>query len=439
MNIPSLWRRYWSRRCWLLIGLLWAQTAAADEAPKDSGKPAAKCASVAGVLLGKEKDGTWRPIKAGAVVPSGTLLVGMPRAELMPVSGAIQVRLLADIGQRGPFPVLEAGVILHDAAGVDVDVSVARGLIVLENLKKEGEARARLRFGAETWVLHLQTPGTKVGLEIFGRHAPGYPKVKDGEADIPTTDVLMLVLSGQAFLDTGKEGMGMHAPPGLARLHWDSVLRQHSFQRLDKLPESIVKPLDDKETKVFQELSACTAKLTQGGLGKGLDDLTKSANKLERLAGVTLAGAVDDLPRLFSVLIESKDRATRDHAILVLRHWLGREPGQVQKLQTALLARKNLTAVQARNLVHLLLGFTDVERREPDTYAVLLTYLDHKNQGVRALAHWHLVRLAPAGKDIAFDAAAPDEQRRQSVERWHALIPDGKLPPRPKDQPPPKS
>src|SRR5205823_2457766 len=110
--------------------------------------------------------------------------------------------------------------------------------------------------------------------------------------------------------------------------------------------------------------------------------------------------------------------ATREHAILVLRNWLGREPGQAKHFHDTVVGTKKVTEVQARNLVHLLVGFSDEERKEADTYALLLTYLDHKNQAVRALAHWHLVRLAPAGKDISFDAAAPDEQRRQAVQRW---------------------
>jgi hypothetical protein len=415
---------------WIVAGLLLTAGAAAGDTPKDSGKPAAKCVAVSGVLLAKQADGAWKSVPAGASVPSGAALVGMPRAELAPGSGDIQLRLLADVGQRGPFPVLEAGVILHDASGADIDLTLGRGLIVLENTKKSGDATARLRVGDETWLLHLQDPGTKVGLEIFGRHAPGRFKTIDEKTDVPTTDVLMLVLAGKAFLDTGKEGTAMQAPPGVARLHWDNVLRQHSYQRLDKLPETIVKPLDDKETKVSQELSAAAAKVTHGDLGKGLDDLIGSANRVDRLAGVTLAGAVDDLPRLFHVLSESKDAATRDHAVVVLRSWLGREPGQIKKLETTLLDRKKLTEVQVRNLLHLLVGFNDEERRDPDTYMVLLTYLGHKNQAVRTLAHWHLVRLAPTGKDIAFDAAATEQQRQQAIERWHALIPEGKLPPR---------
>jgi hypothetical protein len=420
-------------RSLFLIGLFVPQATATDQASKDSGKAVARCESIAGVLLIREPgQAHWRAGKEGDSLGSGSLLIGMPRVEFVSLSGNVKGKFLADIGQRGPFPVLETGVILHDADGVDLDLAFQRGLLILEYLKKEGVAKVRLRIRDEIWVLDLQTPGTRVGMEIFGRHAPGLPKVLDEKADNPTTDLLMMVLRGQAFLDTGKEGMGMHAPPGVARLHWDSILRKHTFQRLEKLPETLLKPLDDKETKIFKELSVAAAKLNEGDLGAGLDCLLKSDNNVERLAGTTLAGAVDDLPRVFGVLMTSKDAATRDHAIVVLRAWLGREPGQVKKLQARLAETKKLTEVQIRNLLQLLFGFDDEERMSPDTYAVLLTYLGHKNQGVRALAHWHLVRLAPVGKDIAFDPAGPEQQRQMAIARWHALIPEGQLPPRPK-------
>ena len=131
--------------------------------------------------------------------------------------------------------------------------------MVVESLKGAGEAKVRLRVGKETWLLTLQEPGTKVGLEIFGRQAPGVFKVGDEKTDTPTTDVLLLVIAGQAFLDTGHEGLGLHAPPGVARMHWDSVLREHTFQRLNKLPDALIQFIADQRSKTFKEISAGTA------------------------------------------------------------------------------------------------------------------------------------------------------------------------------------
>lgn len=419
--------------CLLIIAVFGIATSSRGGQPsKDSGRTAAKCVSINGILLEKRDGGAWKSVQAGAELPSGTTLVGLPRAELVSASGGVLIHLLADIGQRGPLPVLESGLKLHDAAGADADITCERGLIVLENQKKDGEAKVRLRVRGATWTLLLQTPGTKVGLEIFSRHPPGLPAVLDDKTDIPTTDVLMLVVKGQAFLDTGSEGLGMHAPPGIARAHWDSVVRKHTFERLEKLPENLVKPLSERENKMFAETAADATKLTRGDLNKDLQDLIQSASRPARFVGLTLAGAVDDLPLVAGALMKSTDAATRDQAILVLRNWLGREPGQAQKLYARLVANKKLTQVQARDVLHLLFGFDEEERRSPDTYSVLLTYLGHKNQAIRALAYWHLVRLAPAGKGIGFDAAAPEAQRREALRRWHALIPEGRLPPRPK-------
>jgi len=73
------------------------------------------------------------------------------------------------------------------------------------------------------------------------------------------------------------------------------------------------------------------------------------------------------------------------------------------------------------------------------TYEVLIGLLGHSKVAVREVARWHLVRLAPTGKKINFDAAAPEAQRQKAVEEWRALIPAGQLPPRPEVKTPEKN
>jgi hypothetical protein len=53
---------------------------------------------------------------------------------------------------------------------------------------------------------------------------------------------------------------------------------------------------------------------------------------------------------------------------------------------------------------------------------------------VRELAHWHLVRLAPIGRDIVFDASASAAVRDKAAKAWKKLIPSGELPKEPKDE-----
>ena len=44
------------------------------------------------------------------------------------------------------------------------------------------------------------------------------------------------------------------------------------------------------------------------------------------------------------------------------------------------------------------------------------------------LAHWHLTRLAHAGRGIAYDPAADAAQRAAAIREWRVVIPEGGLP-----------
>lgn len=396
-----------------------------------AGEPAARVKSVAGVLLARSAaDATWHTSAAQKSLAAGTTVIAMPRSELVSGNGAVQLNLLADIGKRGPLPVLETAVTLHAPKDADLDISFDRGLIVITNLKKEGEATVRLRVGGEQWLLRLHDPGTKVGLEYYSRLQPGIPKDLK-KVHEPIAEVIGLVLEGAAFVDVGKEGVGLRAPPGPAWLHWDSAHRKLSVRRLDKLPEILVKPLDDREDKLFKEIIGFTVGVESKKLGAWLKKLGQGNGAVPQMVAVTVAGALDDLPRVIEILETSKHAEVRNHAVVVLRHWLGRKPGQVQSLFDKLTTEKKLTEVQARSALQLLIGFDEEEKERPETYEMLIGYLKHSKQAVRELAHWHLVRLAPAGKDIPYDAAAPEPERLKAYERWRALIPEGQLPPPP--------
>jgi hypothetical protein len=399
-----------------------------------SGSAVATCVSVAGALLELRPKAAWEAVKAGDRVGPGVLLVALPKAELLSANKAVTLNMLADIGQRGPYPVLESAVRIHANADADLDVTLDRGIMAVTNAKKTGAAKVRIRVAGKSWDLLLKEPGSKVGLELFGRHPPGAPKVLEGKIDPPTADVILLVTKGQAFLHTGKDGYGLQAPPGPAFLHWDSVLDRPSVDHLDKLPEALTKALDDKEAKLFHDLCHCTLALGSRPIDQVLDGLLKSDTKVDRLVGVTVLGAVDKLPALLDALANSKHADMRDHAVLVLRTWMGRGPGQVEKLHQALTQDGRYSKVHARTILQLMFGFNEEDRSRPDTYELLIALLNHPQVPVRELARWHLVRLAPAGKDIAYDAGGPEAERQRGSEQWRALIPEGKLPPRPKDK-----
>jgi hypothetical protein len=398
----------------------------------DAKGAAAKCVKIAGALLARQKDQAWHGVKAGDTLAAGILVVALPEAEIHSPNEAVKVRLMADIGKRGPFPVMEAAVIFHDSPGFDLDVTLDRGIMGLTNLKKKGSAKVQVRFADQKWQITLKEPGTRVGLERYGRHPAGLPEVIDAKLDNPITSVALIVLEGECFVDTGEEGYGLRAPPGPALAIWDNADNKVEVQPLKKL--DLPKP-DDKETKLFKEICDSTHDLGEGKPGPVLDKLLHSDKKVDRVVGVTVAGALDDLPRLIDALADPKHADARDRAVLVLRHWMGREPGQVKKLYTALTEEKKYSKVHARIILELLFGFSEKDRASPTTYQTLIGFLRHSQLPVRELAAWHLFRLAPAGRDIAYDAGGTEAQRQKAYDQWRALVPEGKLPPQPKSPP----
>ncbi len=396
----------------------------------------AKCLTFNGAVL-ERTEGSWKAIKEKQGVDGGSLVVALPRAFFLSKDENVEMRMLADIGQRGPFPVLESAVVFNKPKdnNISMDVTFDRGIIVFVNRKKEGAAKVKIRFRDETWTLTLRQPKTKVGLELYSRHLPGLPKIVDGKIQPPTTYVALLVVEGTAFLNTGEEGVALTQPPGRARVQWESGTDFIAVQKLDKLPESLLKAPTKEEAKLFSQICSCAAKLSVAKLSKSdagelLDLFLKSRREIDRKVGVTSAGAIDDLPRLIGCLEDKKHPDVRDHAILVLRHWMGRSQSHVKDLYEAL-KKKGYSDIHARTILQLLFGFGPEHRKDPDSFILLNAFLQHSQLPIRELAHWHLVRLAPAGKNIPYDAAAAADERAKAVKQWQDLIPPGKLPPKP--------
>jgi hypothetical protein len=405
--------------CAALFAALAVPAAAQDKSP-------ATCTQVAGVLLARSGD-SWKPIKTGEAAPAGVKLVSLFDSTLKSANGGVEARLVSDVAQRGPLPILEPAVVLHNDPSCDLALTALRGLIVLTNTKAKGAATIRLSSHGDALEVTLKEPGARLALEIYGRHAPGPPHLENPKDDEPVMHLFFINLVGEAFLRHGENGIGLHAPPGPAVLVWDSLLREPEVQRLETLPEYVL--LSKEKDKVpLKQACDWAAKLAGGSMAEVLKEGAASKTEVERHAAVTAMGALDDVPQLVSVLATSPYADTRDHACLVLRNWLGREAGQTARLD-AFMRKAGYTEPHAHTILDLLYGFTREQRREPATYGLLVDYLKHSQPAVRELAHWHLVRLAPAGKSINYDPTAAEAERQRGHDEWRALIPPGKLPP----------
>src|SRR4051794_10162462 len=96
----------------LLGGLTLNQTALAQK-----GDTGVRCVAVAGSVLAQKKAGEWDPVAPKANVPADRLVIALFGADFASANGDVQARLISDVGQRGPFPVLEAAARFHDGAG----------------------------------------------------------------------------------------------------------------------------------------------------------------------------------------------------------------------------------------------------------------------------------------------------------------------------------
>ena len=384
-------------------------------------------------------DAAFKVLPAGAELSAGDLLVALPGAALVSSDGGVAVTSLADYDNRSPLPILETAIVLgHAEKGADLALTLDRGRVDLTNKKARGAAVVAVRFADQKWTITLDEPGSRVAVEICGRWPAGSrfavadPK-GNAKPPAPVASLVLLVLSGSARVTSGDTTIGMNAPPGPAVLEWDSLVgAKPQPQKLEALPawaepEANLSADGKKVAAAVEKLRAARAAKPDAALKA----LLASADTAElRVAMVTL-GAQDDLITLAESLVAAKTLEEWDFGVTVLRHWLGRGPGQDQKLYQTLTGARGYTSAQAKIVMQLLFGFSPAELRVPETYEVLIDYLAHDKPGVRNLAAWHLVRLVPQGKAIAYKPDGTAADAAKAREAWKKLVPAGELPPAP--------
>ena len=410
--------------------------AAAQEQKQEKPQVAVgKCREIPGALIERDKAGApWKLLKSDDAVLSEALLIALPEAQIVSNNGAVQLIMMADISRRGPLPVLESAVRIHENPKVDLDITLSRGIVVFKNLKDQGAGKVTVRFRGQTWNITLKDPGALVGMEIYGRYCGGCRKFldKSGEktrADVmPSFTVFLLVREGHATIHTGKQELAMDEPPGPALLQWDSDDNEAEVTRLEKAPPSL-RPTTQEEINKYKTICDSIKHMLEKPVDSVPQEFRDSPDDTERRVAAVLAGALDQVPQMIDALSDTQHADVRDTAVRVLRNWIGRGPRQLERLYQGLTDHGKMTPNQAKTAIQLLFGFDDDQQEQPATYELLIGYLQHDSLPIRELARWHLVRLVPKGQKFDYDAGASEEKRKEATEKWKALIPEGKLPP----------
>ena len=438
-------------RCFLALAgsLTWTVALRADDKaekpPEEKRVVAAKCYSPQGSLLAREQAGKpWNFVDKLGAVYSRDRLVTIPseRAVVVSKNNAARLTMVGNLPQFTSVPVLESAIVLHDKPGVDLDFTLETGRVLVSNKKDQGAAKVHVYVGEESWDFALDSPGSEILVEAWGRWPQGMPFQKDPKfAATPTSFALFCVLQGSASFKTGSNQYGLTAPPGPAIfVHESDQARESSPQRLNALPE----PLDPRswnklEMKKARELAdRLVEDMMKKDIPTALIGLLKAAEQTEDKGlaqemldqAVFTMGALDELGLLIDTL-GSKVASERAAAVSALRQFIGRGDQNDLILYKFLIKNKNYREIQAEILVGLLHSFGETDLSRPETYDTLIGYLRNERIPIRELALWHLIRIVP-GKKIVFDPAGPPEEREKAVKEWKTLIPNGHLPPAPK-------
>jgi hypothetical protein len=438
-------RRLGAAVVFCVAALLPAPVQADDAEPRVE---AGQCVSPAGTLLRRERaDKAWHLVAPNETVHSRDTLLALPgaRAVVEPRPNSVTLTLWGNLPQLSSFNGLQSEVVLHDTKAFDLDFTPVRGRLVVRNTKARGPAKVWLRLPGEGWQLTLANPGDEAALELYSRWPYGVSFRREPRpGETPTGTLLLLVLKGQVELKTPAAQLALAAPPGAALFEWDSAAGADSGpQSLKQLPawaDPKAKP-PEEEALVGGIVQRLQGRLKEQAPGDALADLLAAADRdadprraaLTRTVAVLSLGALDDLTRVADALADGKHAETRDAAVTALRHWIGGGAGRDAKLYRLLIEHSRLSAAQAETVLQLL--HSPFAADQPETYETLLAYLEHGQLAVRELARWHLYRLAPAGRDIKYDAAAAEAERTKGVEAWKKLIPRGQLPPKEKPKP----
>jgi hypothetical protein len=242
---------------------------------------------------------------------------------------------------------------------------------------------------------------------------------------------MLLVVKGSASVRIGDVTLGLKEPPGPAFVEWDSLSGSRPQPlRMERLPDWA-----DPEAAPSERAKAAAAaverfrKARADNAPSATTTFLESKDPVEQRVGLVSIGALDDLARLARGLSTAKTDAEWDFGITIARHWIGRGPGQDQRFYETLVSPVHgYTPTHARIIMQLLFGFSADDLRVPETYEALIGYLMHDMAAIRNLAAWHLVRLVPEGKSIAYKPGGTKADCEPAYLAWKKLVPNGQLP-----------
>ena len=375
-------------------------------------------------------DKPWQLAKDLDTLSDGAQVVGSVGAAIDSFNGGVRAILRGDIKGISPFPVLETSLTFRTAKDVDLAFEMDRGRVDLVNRKSSGAAKVRITIRGKSGEIVLPQPGDRLVVEMFGRWARGVRFTKTPKlTDAPALALVFVAVRGEPTVKGPEMTFALKAPPGQALLLFEDVADPSPLiEVLDSVPEWIDPKADDLQAKLLANVALFKTLAAKKSIGEALSEMSLSDDASARRGAVVLMGATDDLSRLAEAMATTKHADVWDNGVVVLRHWIGRGPGQDAKLYAALTEKAKIPAAEAEIIMQLFHSFGSDDLRKPELYQTLIDFLDNERLAIRGLAYWHLIRIVPQGKSIGYNPHGAKEAQAKAIKAWQALVPAGSLP-----------
>jgi hypothetical protein len=411
--------------------------------PNVLGRFVADGSNTSAILLRNLADNSWQAASLESGISSGELVLCPPGFHaLIRLTSGLEVHLLGNRpAVNNPAEtsspdreIWESAIRLHADPQLDLDVTLLRGRIVITNQKTNGEVRARLRFGDETWDLTLPEPGGAAAFELRTYIPAGALMDKAHRGEESNSELSLFALRGRAELKVRYDSYSLEPPPGPALFSWNNVGPiSRRPQDIKQLPSWAAQVLDTpggkpKADPAPEALTSLQRRLVgAASVPSVLKDTLNNPDISTRVQAIYCLGAIDELDAVLDALgNERQFREVRLASMTAIHNWISRGADNQQRLFLAL--EKKYSSATGEVILHLLNGFSEAQLQTPEVYASLIGYLKHSDLPVRELAHHQLLLLVPEGKAIAYDPAGARGQRNLAVEEWKKLIPSGSIP-----------
>ncbi len=410
------------------------------------------------LLLCREgKSFPWTVLRSNSKVFTAQMLLSLPGyRSLIVLEKKVDLVLWGNLPEfSATSPVLESAVILRaPEAGIDLDVTLDRGRIVIANRKDPpGPARVRLRFLRETWDLELSEAESEVAIDLWG--APQWGAGDSNKPAIPAWlnlvakgHVGVAPASGEKLELAGNSQVGWFNERAAAKLRRENLANLPGWwtKGPDRENEDVKKALlglvvwqarlsDEGDEAGAREKKPKPVEEKSVAERVKVEVLDQDARDSDNQGlGILFLAALDEKERLVDLIQQPHRQPVRSAALFALQTWLARGGQHAEQLEQYLIGPRQIERDAAALIVRLLHFYPEKALGERKTYADLINQLDHGNPIVRDLSFWHLEWLGqkgflpPAAAKIEYSPADVGPDRLSAVKQWKKLLEDGQIP-----------